>query len=746
MINLRATTRAILLALIVAGCVTCSRNENTPHYVIAVSQCSQDIWRDKLNDELKMEAYFHDDVELLIECANDSDLRQIEQINGFIDRGVDLIIVSPNQLATITPAIDRAYDSGIPVIVFDRKTDSKKYTAYIGADNYEIGNVVGRYIAERLGGKGRVLEIMGLQGSSPAIERHAGFVDAIKENRGIELVASLQGDWTRESAEKAVKDAEASLGHIDCVFGQNDRMALGARNVLGAENTFYCGIDGLPGNDGGIEAVKNHLLDMTYIYPTHGDEVLQLALVILKGEPFDKESKLMAAMVTADNADVIEMETHEIMRQTEKIEQLRTVADDYMARIATQRRFTILAAAAVIMLILLVVLLYRYFLQQARMHEERTAMEHEKLDFYTRISHELRTPLTLIEGPLAQLAQTQEMQQAGSKTTAILDIVRRNALHLTHLVNQILDVQTGAHPSQLTLPEVDRLTVEQPLPQVHDAEAKVDDEATTILIVDDNADIRTYLRNILKNHYHVIEAEDGKRGLELARSEVPDLIVSDVMMPVMSGLEFCHEVKNDVISSHIPVILLTARAMDEHKIEGYRHGADAYLTKPFMPELLLARIGNLLKSRLQLKDLWSSPEAAKETTTPTPAPATADTDVENRFITQFKSVVNERLGNSELSVEDLASDMGLSRVQLYRKVKALTGTSPVDLLRKARLNRATQLLRSTDLTVSEVAYQVGFSSPGYFTKFIAILFQGAEFETFVTTFATNLAWLVINTR
>lgn len=727
-LNLRFIYNPLLLIAATLMCFACGKKQDTPHYVIAVSQCSQDIWRDKLNEELKMEAYFHDDVELLIESANNDDARQIEQINGFIERGVDLIIVSPNQLATITPAIDRAYDKGIPVIVFDRKTNSKKYTAYIGADNYEIGNVLGRYIAEQLNGKGKVLEIMGLEGSSPAIERHEGFVDAIKNYSDIELVASLQGDWTRESAVKAVKESGLNLDEIDCVFGQNDRMALGARDVIKSSSTIYCGIDALPGADGGIEAVKKRLLNASYIYPTHGDQVLQLALVILKGEHYEKETSLMAAMVTADNANVIEMETNEISHQTEKIEQLRTKANDYMAQIATQQRFTYLAIAAVGMLILLIVLIYIYFLQRARMHEERTAMEREKLDFYTRISHELRTPLTLIEGPLGQLADTGEIKNASPATAQIFNIVRRNAGHLNRLINQLLDMQTGAASSQLSSEEIDRITAAQAIATPTDdtpaieAPAK-DDEMPTILIVDDNEDIRTYLRNILQEHYNILEAEDGAQGFEVAQRQVPDLIVSDVMMPVMSGIEFCQKVKNDMVSSHIPVILLTARAMDEHKIEGYRHGADAYLTKPFMPELLLARISNLLKTRLQLKDLWTSRDlnpdsapAADAESNAAEATSTGDNSVENQFLARFKAVVNEHLDDSELSVETLAAHMGLSRVQLYRKVKALTGTSPIDLLRRARLNRAASLLKTTELTVSEIAYQVGFSSPGYFTK------------------------------
>ena len=270
--------------------VSCSKSEKT--YKIAVSQCSEDIWRDKLNDELKMGTYFYDNVELLFASADDSDEKQIEQINQFVADGIDLLIVAPNQAATVSPAIDNAFDKGIPVIVFDRKTNSEKFTAYIGADNFEMGRMMGEFVANYLRGKGKVLEIMGLKGSSPAIERHNGFLQAINSHPGITLAASLQGDWTEESAIKAIKDYQGDLSDIDFVFGQNDRMAVGASKTLPSGHTKYCGIDGLPGDDGGIACVRDSILEATYIYPTHGDEVILLAMSILKGKPYKKDNPL----------------------------------------------------------------------------------------------------------------------------------------------------------------------------------------------------------------------------------------------------------------------------------------------------------------------------------------------------------------------------------------------------------------------------------------------------------------------
>ena len=723
---------------------SCSHDK--PQYVIGVSQCSEDIWRDKQNAELRLGAYFHDNVELRFAVAYDSDERQVQQIDSLVATGIHLLIVAPNQVSTISPAIDRAFDKGIPVIVFERKTNSHKYTAYIGADNYEMGQIMGDYVADRMGGKGTVMEVMGLKGSSPAIERHKGFVDALKAHPGIHLLATLQGDWTEESAYQAVKAYDGDLSTVDFVFGQNDRMAMGVRRALieqrgeQAPLPMFCGIDGLAGKDGGIQLVRDSILDATYIYPTRGDQLLQLAVDILDGKPYEKEVQLMSALVTRDNANVLLMENEEIVRQSAYIDQLHNMANGYLKKLSNQRLLTLFAIGIVALLLIVLVIIYMYHLQRAKIAQEREQMAHAQLDFYTQVSHQLRTPLTLIEGPLDRLADTPDMRQASDETVQMLGIVRRNTAQLSGLVNQILDAQTGTNLKDLSQDEFDAITVGDTAQPNATADSSSEATAGTVpagngeqprlLIVDDNADIRTYLRTILQGQYQVSEAPDGQKGLEVACEEVPDLIVSDVMMPVMNGLEFCQRVKNDTITSHIPVILLTARALSKHQIEGYESGADAYITKPFSADLLLARISNLLRSRHKLKDIWGNGFSPKEPAAIIEEPALPDpTDTQevvakptpselrdNEFIARFKKVVDDRLADSDLSVEDIASDMHLSRVQLYRKVKALTGATPVELLRKARLTRGRQLLETTSKNISEVAYEVGFSAPSYFTK------------------------------
>ena len=248
----------------------------------------------------------------------------------------------------------------------------------------------------------------------------------------------------------------------------------------------------------------------------------------------------------------------------------------------------------------------------------------------------------------------------------------------------------------------------------------------TILVIDDNADVRDYLNTILSPLYNVTMAANGEAGLQEASREVPDLVVCDVMMPVMNGLEFCNRMKSETATSHIPVILLTARTLESQQMEGYEHGADSYITKPFSSRLLLARIDNLLRSRIQLKALFTTD--SREQSDKAPQPASADKQqqesseeqqlnaTDKAFIDRLRSIIETHMTDTGFGVEVIGTEIGLSRVQLYRKVKALTGSTPVDLIRKARLARARHLLQTTGKSISEVAYTVGFSAPSYFTK------------------------------
>ena len=848
----------------------CSDN-NVKKYVIGVSQCSEDIWRDKLNNELVMSTYQHDNVTLKFASANDNDRLQKQQIEQFIKEGVNLLIVSPNQIHTISSVIDKAYDAGIPVILFDRKTDSRKYTAFIGADNYEAGHEIGYFIGQQLDGKGNIAEICGLQASSPAIERNRGFMDALKDYSGIKVIARKHGDWVKESGVMAMDSVLSQTKEpIQYVFAQNDRMALGALQSIKkhkVKGIRIVGIDALPVPGGGMENVRDGNLEASYIYPTRGDSVMQLALNILEKKPYKRDNYLKGALVTKANANVLLMQNEEMNKQTARLNALHGKVDTYLVQYNHQKMYIVLFSIILFLLIGIMVYIYRTILMKRRIEEDANKA---KLQFFTNISHELRTPLTLIADPVNYIIHDDNLN---SQQRSMLQIVQRNVLVLTQLVSEILDfrkVQNGKMELRLSdfnlaesmkqwiklfsvsaqkkhiaismdapdtimlradqdkiericynllsnalkytseggeitltakeengrvmisvadngcgissdeLPYIfDRfyqaknagrgtgigLAIVKAFTELHHGEVSatsIEGKGSTftihipvrqkgevtnqptekieqlvepssaeevpnqarhideliqpyqtdkpeVLIIDDNIDIRTYLRSVLSEKYNVSEAADGKVGLELARKIVPDIVLSDIMMPVMDGLAFCQQLKTDKAISHIPVILLTARSLDEQRAEGYEHGADAYLSKPFSLRLLLSRIDNLIESRKKLNQTWSKGVEDDEI-------GNISNEIDKSFLKQLRKIIQENLANSDLSVEQIGDEIGLSRVQLYRKVKALTGYSPVEILRKARLTRARHLLQTTERTVSEVAYAVGFSTPSYFSK------------------------------
>ena len=876
------------------------------HYVIAVSQCSEDTWREKLNEELRIAALYYNNVDLRIKSAYDDVKLQTEQINSFVDEGVDLLIVAPGQV-TISPAIDRAYEKGIPVIIFDRRTRSEKYTAYIGADNKEIGSSMAEYLAGALPGSGRILELCGLSTSSPAIERSEGFGSVVATRPGLEIVAQAHADWTEQGAYR-VMDSLLSQPHpqFDCLFAHNDRMAMGARRAaakhgLDLNSIQFCGIDAMPQKGGGMQLVADGTLFASFIYPTRGDEVIQLAMNILTKKKYNRENQLSSALVSHDNARVLLMQNDETVRQQDHLSTLRSRVDQAASDFNTQRIYLLVLLVFVVLLIVACAFAVRAYVAKARinrqlhdsmskqkaMTEEMERMTQTQLQFFTNVSHELRTPLTLIAGPAEQLLEDGTI--CGQHRT-MLQMIQRNTRILIQLVGEILDFRKvqnnkatlrlnrfalsdelstwaedfraaaarrkitiivaasgpadastantdgsmiiadrdkiehvyfnlmsnalkytpeggsitttvehaaqhftitvsdtgkGIDPKELphlferfyqaqgsiggtgiglslvkayvdlhhgtidaqsepgkgtsfvvTLPDTqpgyDPANDQKAAPRVEDknliddnyvsvdidANAAADritnaedfdSERPLVLIIDDNNGMRAYLRSILKDKYNVSEAADGKQGLEKACREIPKLVICDVMMPVMDGLEFTRQLKQNMATSHIPVILLTARSLSEQREEGYGTGADSYLTKPFSGSVLLARVDNLLRSRTMLRSLFSGDkkeEAAEEQLG----------SRDQTFINRLRDSIRQNMGDSDFTVERLGEEVGLSRVQLYRKVKALTGQTPVDLLKKARLERARLLVEKTDKSISEIAYEVGFTAPSYFNK------------------------------
>lgn len=907
----------VAIIVLLTGCAQQPRK-----YVIGVSQCSEDIWRDKLNDELKMGEYLNDSLIVKLASSNDDNVLQNKQINQFVDEGVDLLIVSPNQLSAISKAVERAYDKGIPVILYDRKTNSDKYTAFIGCDNYTIGKSMGTFIAQQLQGKGRIVEISGLEGSSPALERHRGFMDAIKPYPELQVVASEGGNWKEEGGIQAMKRILKQTQDFDYVFAHNDRLAWGAyvaaRQMRVKRNYKYTGVDGMATEGGGLELVRDGIFEASYLYPTKGDEVIALAMKILKHQPYERDNYLSTSIITQANAALTLMEARDAERQARNLKALHKQVDQYLSDYNSQKvmliglclfLFVCLAAAALIFRGYLIKVKLNETLaktngelkrlnvelgekneEMKRLNEEVLELTHSRLVFFTNISHELRTPLTLIADPVEMLLEDTGIK---GKSRELLKMVQRNALALQQLVSNILDFRkiqngkmelklyrfdivktltmwvgdfqltaerkqirlhldvddlTGSHEmiadqekisrivfnllsnalkytpaggeifvslkdeganlrldvkdtgKGISQDEADKiferffqakgaasgtgigLALVKSFVELHHGEARVESEPgkgsdfivvipreqegdsqvihndvdivdnsanasasegknvvdesvlqyiddgdrsrgkvqqlvsgntnrPTVLVIDDNTDIRQYERTLLQDEYIVLEAADGKEGLSVAMKEVPDLVICDVMMPVMDGLEFTEQLKTNTATSHIPVIMLTAKNLEEHRAEGYEHGADSYITKPFHSKVLLARIENLLRQRQLLKNLYQgTKEAEKEI---------SEAHLEDRdkqFLKQLQAIIQKNLSYSEFGVEDMGQQIGLSRVQLYRKVKAMTGSSVVDLLRKARLAKARRLLETRSMSVSEVAYEVGFSAPSYFTK------------------------------
>lgn len=806
----------LLLSILCLAGILMSCTQKHTRYRIGVSQCSDDEWRHKMNNEIVREALFYDGVEVEIRTAKDNNRNQIADIKYFIDKKVDLLIVAPNEAAAITPVVEKAYRQGIPVVVIDRKILSDKYTAFVGADNYEIGKDVGQYILNRLHGKGKVLEITGLEGSTPAMERHKGLTDVLKEEPGIEITASVDGAWLQSVAGEKMDSVFQTNKNIDLVFAQNDRMAIGAylsaRQQQLEKEMLFVGIDALPGKEYGVEQIINGVLDATFIYPTGGDKVVQVAMDILEKRPYERDTKLSTALVDKTNARVMQLQTDHITEQDGKIERLNNQVNEYLSRYSAQTMF--LYACLIILLLfaaLLAIIVRAYWTknrmnmelsrQKKKLEEQRDQLislskqleeaTHAKLVFFTNVSHDFRTPLTLVADPVEQLLEDKTLTP---RQQSLLKVVHKNVHILLRLVNQILDFRkyendklelvranmnlrvqlqewshsfqtlalkkhihfvlevnddradylmavdaekmervyfnllsnafkftpengtitvtlstltkeeggryarlvvadTGSgisvqhirhifdrfyqidvnhagsgiglalakafvelHGGEITVdsvegkgtvftvdipmtvveepsadlvqePRITQQTVVEELEDMETEEQIPDENKECILIIDDNADVRDYVKSLLKEEYTVIEAPDGRAGLKKAMKYVPDAIICDVMMPVMDGLECCRKLKTELQTSHIPVMLLTACSLDEQRIQGFECGADSYISKPFNSKLLLVRLRNLMDNHKRLKQFFGD----KTTLSKEPV-----SDVDKGFVDRFR--------------------------------------------------------------------------------------------------------------
>jgi signal transduction histidine kinase/DNA-binding response OmpR family regulator len=863
---------------------------------------------------MQIELAFYPDIELSIKDAENNSAKQIKQIEEFVQEGIDLLIVSPNESDPLTPCIESIYKKGIPVILVDRLINSESYTAYIGGDNYQIGEEAGKYAVRLLKGKGKILEITGLDSSSPAIERQKGFKDALKDYPEIEIVKTVSGDWDYYKARILMQEIVASGLEFDLVFAHNDVMAKEAHAVVKESGTtdkkYFLGVDGLPGVDGGIQFVLNKDLDATLLYPTGSEQAIKIADAILNRKTFDRKNVLPTLVIDSINAKILKVQTDQVESLQQKIEAQKSVLDLQISRFQSQRLILIFVIVLLLLIVILVFVIYSAFQNKITANKKLEAKNHEiekqnqeiieqrdklvevgqqleeatqaKLRFFTNVSHEFRTPLTLIKGPLENMMQAKEFSLSQQNQFRLM---HRNTIRLLRLVNQLMDFRkldnkkmglaatenslisfvkeieesfaslassrnielkticsdpdlkvwfdvdkldkvffnilsnafkftsdggqitilitkvkpavsgiyteevqieikdTGSGIADKHLDQIfdrfyqaakshayigtglglnlskefiemhrgrisvkskegvgtsffinlplgkDHLLADEILVEANEPEISLHNQILTmelanaenlvpekpssdrpvILVVEDIADVREFIRTSLGNQYMILEATNGKEGLAKVLEEEPDLIISDVMMPEMDGLELTRRLKSDLKTCHIPVILLTAKAALEHKLEGLEEGADSYIPKPFNSRHLQVRVKKLLELRMKIREHYRSmPDVQEE--------EAGISRLDKKFLNKLTLIIEENLNKEDISVDELGQKIGISRVHLYRKIKKLTDMSVSEFVIMVKLKKSLELLRNSGKTIAEIAYEVGFSSPSYYTR------------------------------
>ena len=869
------------------ACLACQRERN-PRYVIGVSQCSEDLWRQTMNEELKREvALYQADAEVLIRSVKDDTPKQIADIEWFIEQKVDVLVVSPNESEACTPVIEKAYQQGIPVILVDRKIATESYTAYVGANNYQIGKEAGLYAIGVLKGKGNIAEVRGTKGSTSDAERHKGFVDALKNAPEVQIVAETWGNFLQADAKTQMQQIFQEHPHIDLVFAMNDPMAAGTHEAAMQFNgkiPFIIGVDAL--QQVGIQNIENSVQDASFIYPTGGEKVIELAMKILHKQPFQRENILNTTVVDKSNVRILQLQTEQIAEKQAKIENINNQLSESLIQHTNQRMLLYLSITAIVLITVFLLMAIRAYRAKSKTNSELKRQKEQleivskqleeatqaKLLFFTNISHEFKTPLSLILGPVQTLLAHNSLPK---EEQDLLFLIKKNSNRLLHLISEVIEFRSyennkmqmyftkGNLKSFLTelnsfftdrikqkklnfqflaedtsfempfdkekvekiyfnllsnalkfTPQEGRISVSlekqgeyaslrvfnsgsyipkdkqnevfehfykinpdsegsgiglalvQALVASHNGTISVEStegegttflirlpftqeqisaktvydsnyiethldllpslpasaeklklptvvpsapEKPTVLIVEDNEDMRQFIRYILSDSYNLIEAENGEEGFEVAKKHLPNVVISDVMMPKTDGFDLCQLLKTNVATNHIPVILLTAYALDEQKQVGFESGADAYISKPFNVKLLKTRVRKLIENRKKIRESFSNfllNETKQETLG----------KVEQQFITDFTQYVENSIANPELNIDEIADALGLSRSNLYRKIKSLTDYSPNELIRTIRVKYAKQLLNSKAKSISEVAYEVGFSSPSYFAK------------------------------
>lgn len=884
----------LLAALLFAGC-----HSEKKTITIGFSQCTgEDGWRRSQLEEMKRELAFHGSVRFIYEDARESNERQIDQIRELLRRHIDVLIVSPNEAQPLTPVVNEVYRQGIPVIVVDRKTTSSLYSAYVGADNEKIGFLAGQYIGRLLHGVGKIVEVQGLPGSTPAMERHHGFMRGIRDYPGIRIIREVYADWTGPTAARRLEEVKDSVVGADLVFAQNDVMAEAAHRVFSLwdsrTRTRFIGVDASPGPNLGLSWIARGVLTASVLYPTGGKEAIRAAIDAAQGATLNKQIILNTLVIDSSNVGLMKLQTDKILSQQTDIERQQHLLDEQLKIYKNQRNILYILLATLIIALLLGSFLYFSFRRNKRITQSLKLKNKEivfqqtklieyanhakeateaKLNFFTNISHEFRTPLTLIFGAIDELSENGRLSGAFK---AQLALVRKNASRLLRMVNQLIDyrktevnkmkvqaVETDLvpfvreivesfrnnarkrnidlrfrHPGSAVpawfdpymmdkvffnllsnafkftedygrievsiqhsldgkqiITEVDDngagvnpgeaekifevffqgnnthnkgfglgLPLAREFVRLHygelsfvrkdvsgatfrmalavgnahfnpqelrsdtfmpeegshalDEEIPAEEDGFTtdpgplpdlsILIIEDNPDLLQFLKGRFERSFEVHTAMDGETGLKKAFEIIPDLVISDIVMPVKDGITITQMMKANIRTSHIPIILLTARGSNEQQIEGIRAMADYYIAKPFDLHFLQVVVDTLIRTRELLKEHYSS-DCNLDIRPDGPG------KLDRRFLNELNAFIDEHIADEQLNIDRICRHIGVSRVQLYRKVKALLGCSVNDFVLNKRLTKARHLLADEDAAIAEVAYQVGFSSPSYFS-------------------------------
>lgn len=533
--NILTNFLALLLAFAFFSCSSEKKK------IVAVSQCSMDEWRNQMNEEMIQEAFFHKELEVEIHSTPDNTAQQIKDIESFIDRKVDAIVVAPNEWEPLRPVIEKAYDSGIPVILVDRKINSDKYTAFVGGDNVDVGRKAGYYIKDMLPNGGNIIEIEGLASSTSSQERKEGLHEVLDSCPQIHILADVVANWQRKKASEVMDSVGKVLGDapVDIVFAYNDRMAIGARESMEngvksgvlhlQKHPLFIGVDALFDDTIGIGRVEDGTLEASFIYQTGGDKAIHTAAMILSGKPYDREMVFETSIVNKSNVHLMRLQASHITEQGMKIKFLNDKLDRFFEQYNAQRMvmwtFIIIALLACVLLFSIA----RFYMLKNKMNEK------------------LQRRNELLQHQRDELAQQKEL-----------------------------------------------------------AERQRDE----------------------------LEAERDK--------------------------------------------LIEAQLSSAEKKE------------------IEAETEKVEEQGLDPQDM--------------------------KFLDKFKKVIQKNMKNPDVTVDMLGMEMNLGRVQLYRRVKALTGKSPNEMLRQTRLELAKELISKGDLNVSEISYEVGFSSPSYFAKCYKDLF------------------------